>query len=357
MKRTLLALPALAGLLACDQAVDALSREVPDPATIFTPKPSAAAPRVIPGAAGGAGNIQAADRTWTWVPVDGALCGDGSPTGFAVSLAASSNRLLVFFEGGGACATADSCYQVQAAAHLVDGYTQDTFDSDLQEKAAVQAYWPLTNRSHDKNPFREASLAYVPYCTGDVHDGDNIVTYPGAPHPTYHVGYRNTRLYLQALATSLPGVQRVTLAGFSAGGFAAALHRDTAAIAFPRARIDVIDDSGVAFADAPAHDAWKAHLPAGCKACATDFSRIFDFYAKAHPTARFAYLSMPRTPSCRCTSPSRRSNSRPISRRSPAASTASGPPSTSSCRATITSCSRTTGRRVVTYPCPIGWTR
>jgi hypothetical protein len=286
MKRSLFALPCLLGLAACGQAMDALKNQIPDPNDILTPRPSATAPTV-----GGGAPIQAADRTWTWVPVQGAVCANGADTGFAVSLAPDSDRLLVFFEGGGACGDAQTCYDVQSAVHVIDGYTQSTFDTDLQEKAAVQAYWPLTDRQHDENPFKDASLAYVPYCTGDLHDGDNVVTYPGAPMATHHVGYRNTRLYLQALAATLPGAQRVVLGGFSAGGFAAALHRDTAAAAFPRARIDVIDDSGVAFADAPAHDSWKAHLPAGCGACATDFSRIFDSYATAHPTARFALLS------------------------------------------------------------------
>ncbi|HET6345734.1 MAG TPA: pectin acetylesterase-family hydrolase, partial [Myxococcota bacterium] len=247
---------------------DALSKQLPDPESILTPRPSATAPAVSPGAGGDAAQIRAEDREWTWVPTVGAVCGDGSPTGFAVSLVADSPQLLVFFEGGGACGDARTCYAVRSAVHVVDGYTQETFDEDLQEKAAVQAYWPLTNRVHEANPFRDASLAYIPYCTGDLHDGDNVVTYEGAPQQTHHVGYRNTRLYLQALAATLPTASRVVLSGFSAGGFAAALHRDTAATAFPRARIDVIDDSGVAFKDAPNHDVWKAHLPADCAACA-----------------------------------------------------------------------------------------
>src|SRR5277367_3655623 len=47
-------------------------------------------------------------NTWTWVPVDGALCRDGSSTGFGVSLG-TSNNLMIFLEGGNACFNYQSC--------------------------------------------------------------------------------------------------------------------------------------------------------------------------------------------------------------------------------------------------------
>jgi hypothetical protein len=43
-------------------------------------------------------------NVWTWIPIPGAYCDDGSPTGIGVNLPpTSSNNLLIAFEGGGAC--------------------------------------------------------------------------------------------------------------------------------------------------------------------------------------------------------------------------------------------------------------
>jgi apolipoprotein N-acyltransferase len=65
----------------------------------------------------------------------------------------------------------------------------------------------------------------MPYCTGDVHVGDNVVTYtdPAGVNPPItwrHVGYNNTRKALDYLHARFPTVGKLLVSGFSAGGTA-----------------------------------------------------------------------------------------------------------------------------------------
>ena len=48
------------------------------------------------------------ERTWTWIPVDGMRCMNGSATGIGVSVDESSDQLMILLEGGGACFNGDT---------------------------------------------------------------------------------------------------------------------------------------------------------------------------------------------------------------------------------------------------------
>src|SRR5438876_4574074 len=54
---------------------------------------------------------QQCDGLWHWVYVEGAVCGDGSQTGFQYICRTGSTAgpLLVYLEGGGACFGGDTC--------------------------------------------------------------------------------------------------------------------------------------------------------------------------------------------------------------------------------------------------------
>ena len=54
--------------------------------------------------------IDAPPGDWTWIPVDGAVCRDGSGTGFGVRPSATgSDKLVIYLEGGGACFNGTTC--------------------------------------------------------------------------------------------------------------------------------------------------------------------------------------------------------------------------------------------------------
>src|SRR5690349_1711957 len=70
-------------------------------------------------------------EAWTWVDVPGMVCGNGSATGIAINPTHRSNKLMLMFEGGGACWEAANCYGIivpVTASHL-DGFNANTFNS------------------------------------------------------------------------------------------------------------------------------------------------------------------------------------------------------------------------------------
>jgi hypothetical protein len=234
-----------------------------------------------------------ADEQWTWVDVPGARCGNGSPTGIGVNFTPHSDQLLIFLEGGGACWDADSCWGIiPEATNLNTGYDRAAWDTDLQ-----RVLLPM-QRGDATNPFRAMQMAYVPYCTGDVHSGDNVVTYTyfGIDHPTYFVGGRNLAIYLARLAATFPDVRHVWIAGDSAGGFGAAFNLGRVREAFPRARVDVLDDSGQPIQPDPARwrlwrAAWNLHMPADCAWCGDQVSDLVEYYLTRYRDSRFGLIS------------------------------------------------------------------
>src|SRR5262245_26344198 len=62
-----------------------------------------------PGDAGMVSDAPA--EPWMAVPVEGTICRDGQPTGYAISKAPGSRKLMIYMEGGGACFNPVSCLQ------------------------------------------------------------------------------------------------------------------------------------------------------------------------------------------------------------------------------------------------------
>lgn len=172
--------------------------------------------------------IVAPDRTWTWVPFTDSYCRDGSSAGVAVNFNAARDDLVIFLEGGGACFEGLSCLANPATAQ--HGPRAATGIFDLQ---------------NPKNPLRDFSFVYVPYCTGDVHAGTNAAaTVPGVLGTQRFVGRRNMEAYLRRVVPTFPGVKRVLLTGISAGGFGAASNAVLVQRAFPGVKVMLLDDSG-----------------------------------------------------------------------------------------------------------------
>lgn len=182
---------------------------------------------------------------WTFVPTPDARCADGSPTGFAVSPHLGSDRLLILVRGGGVCWDYQHCVGNPTPVYL-DGYGPAQFDA---ERAAGWLDRGILDRSDPTNPYRDANLAYVPYCTGDLHLGTNVTTYAspsGAAVAIHHVGSTNIAVFLRRLVPTFAGVGTVAVAGYSAGGFGATWNLPQIATAFAATApaMILIDDSG-----------------------------------------------------------------------------------------------------------------
>ncbi len=230
--------------------------------------------------------IETPPDTWAWVPFADSACGNGAPTGIGVNRSTRSNRMVIFLMGGGGCWDALTCHLLNTAANLNTGYGEANFTREINGARAFYIF----NRDDARSPFRDATLVFVPYCTGDIHGGNNVITYTagGQSRTTYHVGARNMESYLARLARSFPRTDRVWLMGSSAGGYGAGIHWDRVARAFPAARVDLLDDSGPPIA--PPQDrytamkaAWNLQFPTGCTRCADDLSALIPYYRTRFP--------------------------------------------------------------------------
>ena len=253
--------------------------------------------------------ITATDSAWTWVPFDNAFCGDGSTVGLGVNLSTTSSRVLVYMEGGGACWSDLTCYTAKSASYFTTGYKETDFTAETTDTTYLAEAGGFFDRTAASNPFKDYSYVYVPYCTGDIHGGNNVATYTGGTG--HHVGFANMTAFLERIVPTFPSADRVILAGSSAGGFGAAFNWWQTQQAFGAVRVDLIDDSGTPMppsieAEATgfgfaANGAGESTLrtqwglaktfPPGCTGCTTQLDALLPFYATAFPTHRATLLS------------------------------------------------------------------
>ncbi|OVE82548.1 hypothetical protein BVY03_00635, partial [bacterium K02(2017)] len=149
-----------------------------------------------------------------------------------------------------------------------------------------------------ENPFKEASLVYVPYCTGDFHTGNRLAVY--GDNTTHHVGYANFKAYLERLVPTFSDVKQVIISGNSAGGYGAAFNWYQTQIAFgDEIHVNLIDDSGPWLPNGyfelltTIKTAWGSdqNLPTGCKNCSDDYSNIYAYTAGLFPKSRGGLIS------------------------------------------------------------------
>lgn len=239
--------------------------------------------------------IEAPSEQWTWVPFDDAFCANGTTTGIGANITDKSNKVVIYLMGGGACWNDLTCYTLDTAANIESGYGEAQFSSDSKSLTGS-----LFDRDDPKNPLKDASYFFVPYCTGDVHAGDNPEADYGGKK-TLHVGFKNMAAYLKRILATFPNAERVVLSGSSAGGFGAGLNYWQVQQAFGDVRVDLIDDSGPPlpspYLSESLEGQWRAAwnlnatLPEACTECQTDLSAIFGFYSANLPKNRAALLS------------------------------------------------------------------
>lgn len=237
-------------------------------ATSFTPSSSATASSSVAGSSsvGGSSSAGAASSSsggptcspvdplngtpiaaplnvWTWVPVNGAVCRNGSATGIGVRINPASTRLLIYLEGGGACFNNISC----------SGNPSSFGANNFSTWAANYGSVGIFDANNVNNPARDFNMVYIPYCTGDVHSGSQTgitVPGPGSPSNQSFVGYTNVGLAMSRIIPTFPGVTQVLLTGASAGGFGALVNYDRVAQDFCPTPVTLLDDSGPPMSDA-----------------------------------------------------------------------------------------------------------
>ncbi|NBC18062.1 MAG: hypothetical protein GVY18_12195 [Bacteroidetes bacterium] len=236
---------------------------------------------------------------WTWIPVDGAQCRDGSATGLGVRLQEGATGLLIYLEGGGACFNDVTCA------------TNPSFfgEAEFMARTAANGDDGIFSRTNPANPVGAWNAVYVPYCTGDVHAGDAPDTEVGFFGPQQFVGHRNLERYAALLGPYFADQEQILLTGASAGGFGTLIAYDLLAETFGATvgteNIVLLNDSGPIVRDdavlAPSlqqtwFDLWNlgATLPDDFPALdpsGDGFEAVYAYYAETYPEATFGLLS------------------------------------------------------------------
>lgn len=231
--------------------------------------------------------------TWAWVDFPASRCVRGSATGIGVNVHPGSDRVVIYLEGGGSCGK--DCWKDEGIVTTY-GAAEFALEDKVHGRPPTYPRPMLTlDRAASDNPFKDANLVFVPYCTGDVHAGTR--TWNDGVHDFDFWGQKDLDMFLARLVPTFPGATRVWLTGSSAGGGGALLNYARVRSAFG-ARTDLIVDSAppiasvgkAAQADLRDQELWGVPMPLGCTTC-TDLPSIDAFNRSLDPSARFAYLS------------------------------------------------------------------
>ncbi|HXQ24697.1 MAG TPA: pectin acetylesterase-family hydrolase [Candidatus Acidoferrales bacterium] len=169
-----------------------------------------------------------------------AMCTDASQYVYFVKKGSGSdvNKLLVYYEGGGACWDYNTC-----SAHAETATTGPSHNP----ANATSGFFDLSNPA---NPFANWSMVFVPYCTGDVHWGNATTTYTDPSDSSksitiHHNGWPNAQVVEKWTREHFVNPDVLFVAGSSAGGYGALLNslyflQD----AYQASKAYVFDDAG-----------------------------------------------------------------------------------------------------------------
>ena len=165
-------------------------------------------------------------------------------------------KLVVYFDGGGACWDSNTCVtgqQTPLAAYV----------PEIKDKLSTEG---LFDQNNPQNPYRDWNIAVIPYCTGDIHWGSKDQNYtdytgavtgaPGGTVTIHHRGFDNF-LYVRdwlmkryakdkkhADENGDDGVKKLLVTGSSAGAYGAVFAYPHMKQAFPQAKGYLMADAG-----------------------------------------------------------------------------------------------------------------
>lgn len=173
-------------------------------------------------------------RGWSVIEPGGeSVCARGTPYQFMVRKTDATEKLMIYFQGGGACWNALTCRVGGTFDDSVNGYSGE-----------IYGYNGIFDFRAESNPVRDYNIVFVPVCTGDVHIGDAEVSFNEALSINFN-GANNTRTVLDWTFANFPDVSQILIAGTSAGAYGAIYWTPTIAENYSDARIVQLGDAGV----------------------------------------------------------------------------------------------------------------
>ena len=159
-------------------------------------------------------------------------CGDGSPFSFfftrPLQRADNNEKILIEFQGGGACWDGTTCNKRSSYLTFPEDMNSFVGYSCSEAQAGIENIggYPvslLCSQKIGQVNFTGYNFIVVPYCTQDVHLGDNYMTYNDdddggeGSGGTYHHGAHNTMSVLRWIFKNFPNPSHIALTGCSAG--------------------------------------------------------------------------------------------------------------------------------------------
>ena len=222
-------------------------------------------------------------------------CSDGSPYRFFVR-PGQPERLLLYFEGGGACWNGMSCDPDLEPTYVID--------TEMTDPARANGILDFTNAD---NPFGDYSAVYAAYCTGDVYLGNRVTTYEvpeieerAARQVTVrHNGLANVSAVLDFVYSRFLAPSEIFVTGSSAGSLPSPYFAMLVAENYETASIAQLGDGSGGYRRevlaAMPEEAWGTldelrHLPEFADMTVGEFTfeSLYVAAARRHPDITFA---------------------------------------------------------------------
>ncbi len=217
----------------------------------------------------------ASAQDWTPVTPGGdAVCARGTPYSFFVR-SGDPQKLLIYFEGGGACWNDATCAP-----------NSGLFDEVVEGGEAAVYHEGIFDASNPDNPLAGYSIVFVMYCTGDYHLGTQAVDYDSGT--VQHKGSIDATAALDWTFANYPRPSSVVVAGCSAGAIGSIYYAPTIARRYRSAHLTQLGDAGVGVINSTwgGFDVWGVR---NRRAAPNQFvSSLYASAARSYPRDRFA---------------------------------------------------------------------
>ena len=185
---------------------------------------------------------------WLKFEPEGAVCANGSQYKYFINFSETSDNVVIFFEGGGACWNYEDCAngspfntecikEPEGTECIRDDYMAVYLHLDELEPLTalteplgvvngdvpVELAYPMVSSDPAINPMADWNKVFVTYCTGDTYLGNVVRTYTdpegvGPDVEFHHVGHQNTLRVIEDLNRMFDDVPKMMVSGCSAGG-------------------------------------------------------------------------------------------------------------------------------------------
>ncbi len=183
---------------------------------------------------------------WHKVKLDrSCVCADGSKYCMYFNKGKSDN-LLISFSGGGMIWDERSAQYPMGVKSYLKGVGFGYYFNRIAAFGLHPMKGIMDNR-REENPFKDWSIAYIPYTTGDFHIGNAVrdIAYNGKTRRVHFNGRQNVKAALEQVYAAFETPRKVLVCGESAGAFGSAFYVQEIARHYEKSKVTYLCDSAL----------------------------------------------------------------------------------------------------------------